>query len=334
IIVVDYNTYIPPSSSSAYTYDDSLGAYVKAPIYLSREELKWTLNEEDSIVWLNNNKLLRYTTTNFQFINDYTIKEHSDTKTLRNFDIYNLVYKNKFPEEKAKLEREFNAIADKYRTGDSDDDYSYWNNSIDPTGALTSSYGLWEINHSIDNVGDRLYRWEDESLAISIRSALYISLFLSLCVFIFRHCTVKTFFLSILTGILIAIISGIIMVLLDFQEEGVLGALIVYFVFFLVFALCTVQQKVRSVFSGIALNLAVVMTPFFPIICVACYHELNHSNLFYDPDYLMGPGSEHYKSTYMLHLQIAEIFGFIILLIMIETVYKWMFRKWYAAPVE
>lgn len=337
IYIVDYNNAAPVTVPSTYDYDDSLGVYYKEPLYLSRDELRWTLSEQDSIVWINKDKLLRYTVSNLQYINDYDIIKHSEVKILRNFDIYNLVYKNNIPEEKSKLEREFNSIADKYRTGNSELDYSWQYNTSDPIYAVTGKYGLYEINNSLRNISSRLYRWEEEDLRISIRVALYISMFLALCIFVFRHSTIRTFFLSVLFAVLLAIFSGIIMALLRFDEWGAMATVIAYYIFFLVFALSTVTQKVRSVFAGIAMNLTVILTPFMPLLCVGMYYEyVGHNYYYYDSmsQYNDPYGMEFDRSTELLHYSLAEIFGFIILLILIETVFKWMFRKWYASPEE
>ena len=163
-------------------------------------------------------------------------------------------------------------------------------------------------------------------------------MFLSLCIFVFRHSTIRTFFLSILAAILIAILSGVVMALFNFRESAILLTMIVYFIFFLVFAITTIGRKVRSVFTGIALNLAVILTPFFPLMCVGTYYE-HYEHRYYDYDYYAyGVYDPYYvpidRSQELLHYQLAEIFGFVILLILIETAYKWMFRKWYASPEE
>lgn len=337
IIIVDYAVFVPPTTSSTYTFDDSLGAYVKEPIYLSREELKWTLTAEDSIVWINNDKLLRFTLSNLQFISDYKISEHADVKKLRNFDIYNIVYGNNYPEEKSKLNREFNAIADKYRSRNPDLDFTGMYYTGNPIDAALEKYALYDINNSLGNIGDRLFRFRHDELQVVVRIALYFSMFLGLCMFVFRHSTIRTFFLSILFAILLAIISGVFMAMFRFDEWAVMLTALLYYLFFLVFALATIQRKVRSVFTGIALNLTAVMTPFVPLLLVGMYYEyVGHNYAYYDVDLAIYNSDyvEIDRSTELLHYNIAEIFGFVILLIMIETVFKWMYRKWYAAPEE
>lgn len=334
IFIIDYSTYVPSPSSGAYDWDDSLGAYVKAPIYVAREELKWTLTPQDSVVWISNDKLLRFTVTDLHFISNYEIEEDASVHPLTNFEIYNAVYKNTSPQDVQKLEREYFAIAENYFAPHADEWNDYWLYSGDMS-SVDPKYQVGRVNAGIRNICERLYRYDEEVLVISFHVMYYIGMFLGLCLFIFRHSTMRTFFLSILTAVLLAILTGIFAAFLDFDEEGVLITALVYFVFFMIFSLATIQAKVRSVFTGIALNLAVLCTPFIPLLSVLLYYRFHQfdymDGVYYD--YSTDLYQQHHD-TEILHYQISEIFGFIILLVMIETVYKWMYRKWYAAPEE
>ncbi len=336
IYVIDPNsTYIPYSSGSgSYTWNDSLGAYIKEPMYLSREELKYTLVDDDSILWINNNKLVRYQVTNLHFVASYLLEEHDDIQPLSNFEIYNRVYKNDRPEDIQKLEKEFFEVSEKYRDPENAGD-DYWNYSIDPTAVAAAKYRTGQVSSGISNISSRYYRWDDWQIVAAYHTIYYVAMFIGLCLFIFRHSTMRTFFLSILAGVLLAIITGIFGAFFDFNEEGAIITALIYFVFFFVFALCTVQWKVRSVFTGMALNLAVICTPFIPFLCVLLYYEMNQPD-YYNYYYM---SSSYYsdavdRDTVQLHYQISEAFGFIILLVLIETVYKWMYRRWYSAPEE
>ena len=195
-----------------------------------------------------------------------------------------------------------------------------------------SKYRVEQVNSGISNVSSRYYRWQDDEILGVAHVIFYMGMFLGLCLFIFRHSTIRTFFLSVLTGIVLAIITGIIGALLDLKEEAPPVFVFGYFLFFLIFALSTVNWKVRSVFSGIALNLAVVITPFIPLLVVFLYYELNraayYDYYYYDDLYQVD------RDTMQLHYILSEIFGFVILLILIETVYKWAYRRWYSAPEE
>lgn len=335
IFIIDYSTYIPSNPSGSYNWDDSLNAYVKTPIYLSRDELKWTLTQQDSVVWITNDKLLRFQVTNLQFISNYQIEQDAEVHMLTSFEIYNKVYNSNSSDDVQKLERDYFAIAGKYIDPRNNYD-DYWNYSTDPSSIAAYKYKTGNVATGISNICERLYRWEDDELVAAFHVIYYISMFLGLCLFIFRHSTIRTFFLSVLTGVLLAILTGIFAAFLDFREEGLIIIALIYFAFFLVFSLSTIQTRVRSVFTGIALNLAVVCTPFIPFLCVLLYYQFHQYDYMSDPYFYTYDNDlyQQYHDREMLHYQIAEGAGFIVLLVMIETVYKWMFRKWYAAPEE
>lgn len=334
IFIIDYSTYIPSNPSGTYTWDDSLGAYVKTPIYLSRDELKWTLNEQDSVIWISNDKLLRFQVTNLRFLTNYEIEEDADVHMLTSFEIYNKVYKDSTKYDLQALQRQYFEIAEKYI--DPSNDYgSYWDYSNDPSSVAAYKYKTSAVSNGMYNICSRLYRYDDNDMNWFLHSIYYVAMFISLCVFIFRHSTMRTFFLSILTGIILAILTGIIAIFANFDEEGLMTAAILYFVLFLVVAFSTIHLRTRSVFTGIALNLAVVCTPFIPFICVLLYYQLHRFDYYDDPYfYYDSDVYQEYHEREKLMYKLSEAFGFVLLLVMIETVYKWMFRKWYAAPEE
>jgi hypothetical protein len=330
IIVVDNNSYIPPTTSD-YVWDDSTGAYVKAPIYMNRDDLKWMIAETDSIVWINNDKLLRYTPPALQFISSYRISEEYQKQLYTNFEIYNRVFTDHAPEERSSLIRKYHAIADKYMS--KDEGYYYY--PADSLADVMSSYSIGRVNNGIGSISSRFFRWESVDIEISLRVCFYIGMFLTLSVFIFRHSTVKTFFLSILTAVVLTILTGIVLALGRSDEDGVLITAIVYYFIFLTVSLAMSKYPTRTAVAGIALNLTVLMTPFIPILMTLLYyqyHRYDYYDMVYSPngyDYEMPDRSlEH------LHYIIAEILGLVIMLILSETGYKWLFRRWYSAPEE
>lgn len=322
------------SGSGSYIWVDSLGAYTKQPIYMTRDELSWTLSDEDSVVWERNDKLIRYQVTSLKFISNYRSSEDKNNLPLTNFQIYNRVYKSGgTPLGVQELERQFYDLSQKYRDPANEYD-NYWGYSSDAYSYVGSRYKTGQVDEGISNILSRYYRWRTNDLVIAYHVVYYIAMFLGLFLFIFRHSTIRTFFLSVLTGIILAIITGIIGALADIREEGAVIIAFLYFLFFFIFAVTTVNWKVRSIFTGIALNLAMVCTPFLPLLGVALYYEITPIDYspdlvgYYDYDY-----SQYYEKMH-LHYYLAELFGFVVLLILLETAYKWMYRRWYAAPEE
>jgi hypothetical protein len=322
------------STAGSYQWNDSLNAFIGETSYMTKEELEWTISDEDSVKWLSNDRLVRYKVSNLLYVSDYRMKEEEDLHPLSSFDVYNMVYHGNLPaSDVQQLEREFYDLSQKYRDPQNENDYS-WNYSTDPYSIIMSKYQVGQVNAGITHVSGRYYRWDDDEIAGAAHVIYYTAMFLGLCLFIFRHSTMRTFFLSVLTAIVLGIITLIVGALLGWEEKAAVVVIFVYFLFFLIFALSTVGWKVRSVFSGIALNLAVVITPFIPLLAVFLYYTINRQEYY---DYYYSPyytASAFDYDTKELHYWLSETFGFVILLILIETVYKWAFRKWYSAPEE
>jgi hypothetical protein len=149
-------------------------------------------------------------------------------------------------------------------------------------------------------------------------------------VFIFRHSTVKTFFLSVLTAVLLSIITGLLMVIGQGDEVSVLSFMIVYYVLFAILTLSIFKTGIRKAVQGIGLNLFLFATPFIPLIFVAL-NEARYYNRYSDS---LGVYQERDPAQTALYFLIAEIAGSVILVILIQPLFKKLYRKWYSAPEE
>ena len=94
---------------------------------------------------------------------------------------------------------------------------------------IQSLYSLVKINNGIDNIVDKKYAWVENWL-IFLHVFFYITLTFSLLVFIFRHSTVKTFFLSLLTAVILLIFTGIMMLLSNGSEMKRAFILLSYYI--------------------------------------------------------------------------------------------------------
>jgi hypothetical protein len=68
-------------------------------------------------------------------------------------------------------------------------------------------------------------------------------------------------------------------------------------------------------------------TPFIPLIFVAL-NEAIKQRRYYAPGYIVKPE----VSNFALYLLIAEITGGVILIILLEPLFRKLYRKWFAAP--
>jgi len=88
--------------------------------------------------------------------------------------------------------------------------------------------------------------------------------------------------------------------------------------------------KVRSAIQGIGLNIFLFMTPFIPMVFVA----LNDAMKYRYSSYQVNGVTVDESYNLPLYLLIAEIAGIVILLGLLEPLFRKLYRKWYAAAED
>lgn len=295
-------------------------------------ELHSKLITADSLLKINDSLYVFYECPDYRFVSSYNADEYSAVKLLSSAVIYNLNLKNyQKPDRPALLKRmqEFKtkyAVSSPYYEGEP---YYDNNEKIDYDTKIKRKFDLYRISNGIDNVVQKKYVWKT-AWPIYLRVFYYTALLLTMLVFIFRHSTVKTFFLSVLTGVLLTIISGLILVIFSGNEEiTVLSFMILYYILFAILALSIFKTNIRNAPQGIALNLFLFMTPFVPLIFTALNRAMQYRNGYAINDY--GHSDAETNALYFL---IAEIAGSVILLVLMQPVFKRLYRKWYSSPEE
>jgi hypothetical protein len=118
------------------------------------------------------------------------------------------------------------------------------------------------------------------------------------------------------------------MVISQGDEVTALSFMIVYYIVFAILALSIFKTDMRKAIQGIGLNLFLFATPFVPLIFVALSEARNY-NRYPDTVY-----EERDPAQTALYFLIAEIVGSVILVILIQPLFKKVYRKWYSAPEE
>ncbi|MGC4101755.1 hypothetical protein [Ferruginibacter sp.] len=285
--------------------------------------------ETDSVIKLKDSIYVFYTSPDLQFVYTYDVAEHSTQKILSSGDIYRkeIMHYSK-PADRAALLNRMDALKEKYAADNRYpyyDDESYNINDNYET-KIKKKYGLIKVGYGLANITGKKYAWVD-SWKEYLRVFYYITLTFTLLVFIFRHSTAKTFFLSLLAAVILSVFTGLMLVMSQGDEVAVLSFMVVYYIVFAITAFTINTATVRTALQGIGLNLFVFMTPFMPLVFVAL-NEARTRYRYYDYTYLQ---TEKPHNT-ALYLFIAEIAGAVILLILLETVFRKLYRKWYAAP--
>ena len=289
-------------------------------------ELRTKIAETDSLVKINDSSYIFYKCPDYQFVSSSNADGHGAKKILNSAAIYYAVVKNyQKPNNRPALLNRMDKLKAKYAA---DSRYSYYdegsdyNNNDSYVSRINKKYSLRRIGYGIDNIVTKKYAWVDY-WHVYLRFFYYITLLATLLVFIFRHSTVKTFFLSVLTAVLLMIITGLLMVMSNGNETSVLSFMIVYYLIFAIIALSIFAAKVRNAIQGISLNLFLFATPFIPLIFVALNEAIKQRQ-----SYIIKTQVDN--ST--LYFLIAEIAGSVILLVLLEPLFRKLYRKWYAAP--
>jgi hypothetical protein len=328
-----------PASDEAVAYDTVDSVVLAGPDInfnyrhtIDTAELRNKLITADSLLKINDSLYVFYECADYRFVSSYNADEYSAVKLLSSAAIYNLNLKNyKKPDRPALLKRMQElktkyAVSSPYYEGE---DYYDSNEKISYDTKIKRKFDLYRISNGIDNVVQKKYVWKT-AWPFYLRAFYYTALLLTMLVFIFRHSTIKTFFLSVLTGVLLTIISGLILVIFNDNEEiTVLSFMILYYIVFAILALSIFRTNVRNAAQGIALNLFLFMTPFVPLIFTALNRAMKYRNGYAINNY--GHSDAEKNALYFL---IAEIVGPVILLILIQPLFKKLYRKWYSAPEE
>lgn len=299
--------------------------------YIDTAELRRKFNETDSVIKITDSLYVFFTCPDYVFVNSYSGDNHSAKKILSSADMYRTIIRNYQKPDRAALLKRMEAFKIKYSSSRrytySDYDVTYDENDSYEV-KIKKKHGLYSINYGIDNIVQKKYAWVEDWDAY-LRVFYYITLGLTLLVFIFRHSTVKTFFLSVLTAVVLVIFTALMMVMSDGDETAILSFMILYYVIFVALALSIFGVRVRRAIQGISLNLCLFMTPFVPLIFVALNEAMKYKR-YNDPGYIVKPEVDNTG----LYLLIAEIGGSILLLVLLEPLFKKLYRKWYAAPEE
>jgi hypothetical protein len=105
---------------------------------------------------------------------------------------------------------------------------------------------------------------------------------------------------------------------------------VLWLVYYAVFCILAFQQsgKTRNVFNGIALNFFVLCTPFIPLIIVAMIYDAIRSA------YRMRNEVVPTFDNEGLHYLLAEVAGFVLLLLLMTFVFRQLYRRWFATPEQ
>jgi hypothetical protein len=292
------------------------------------------ITNADSVKKLNDTAYILFKCPDFVFANNWRLEENSNVRLLSSIDIYRKVLeKYTAPVDRKALENELQVLMKKYNIGKS---YSYMYSDGQREERHARVYDRREIsmlNNYISNVVDKMTRWNESHQKDFLMIFYYITLSITLLLFAFRHSTARTFFLTLLAGTIMLILTGLILSTIRFRSEiAPLVIILVYFVVFGIVAFSILSSKVRTAFKGIGLNLFLALTPFIPLTITGLvyaslreYYVNKHD--FYDKYHELTKDQN-------LHFSLSQVAGFVLLLLLIQPVFKRLYRKWFALGEE
>ena len=286
------------------------------------------INAADSLIKLKDSLYLVYQTPQLRFLSPYLYFVDGKEQMLSDFELFRKVHGHAPTlAQREIIEKELDVLLKKY-------EYSVYNNyTVDEIESSDSRwdkiqkrYHLRNIESSISHIFKKKYRWSGSELEVYIRVFYYLTLGISLLIFIFRHTTIRTFFLSILAGVLITIFTALVLSFSRAEAIHVLVCLSAYVLLFLFLSATVFRAKKRSAISGIATNIFTFIIPAVPITLLLLYYEYR-SRLLHDRGiYDVEPFDLQKYAVYV------EVGGSVLLLILISTYLSKLYRRWYSLP--
>lgn len=285
----------------------------------------------DSVVKLNNELYVFFTPADYQFIRFYRSRWEDSKEILSSADIYRKYLKTRPDFNRSELVGRMTELKDKWALYDRYKyyyGYDYDKTSTNYTNRIKEKYDLSRLETGIDAALDKKFRF-DRDEGLFWRFLFYPALFIALLLFILRNSTVRTFFLTLLTVVLLMIFTGLLMISLRSNEEtNFLGTLILYYLVFGGIAFSISSSGRRSAIQGIGLNLFFFMTPFVPLILTAYIIQSTKWDREYPYAYRHTWGG----LTETELMQFAEIGGVVLILLAIQFLFRKLYRKSFALP--
>jgi len=282
----------------------------------------------DSLVKINDTTYLMYNTPPFDFVARNNADDYTKTRVLTPFELFHKIFNHPpTPAARQKISKEFKTLLDKYRYPEQVKWYEGEAERDGPFEKVNDRYQMTFINNSISQIISKKYRWDERRLPEAVRIFYYVTLGITLLIFIFRHSTVRTFFLSLLTGVLLTIFSALLFSFSDFEETSVDACLILYMVIFFSVSLAAWSNKKRYAVTGIGINLFVFIITALPLLIVGWCHAIardRHYKKLHTPFDPSGVWNH-----YFLY---AEIGGSLLLFILLATYIHKVYRRWYSLP--
>ncbi|WP_133054578.1 hypothetical protein [Niastella populi] len=311
--------------------DDPVTSYIINDYRYDSSDFYTKINEADSIVKVKDSVYLVYNTPDYSFLSPYLYWSKANDDLLSAFEIFKKVNGHPpTPAERETITRELDVLLKKYYYKHSR--YYYNDETITgnelPLEMIRKKYRLGKIDNSISHIMMKKSRWRGNDKYAFMRVFYYVTLGITLLIFIFRHSSIRTFWLSVLTGVLLTIITAMILGFSRADAIHFLSFMIVYVLLFFFGSLAVWKAKRRMAITGICINLFVFIVTAFPLLVYGWCYEYKKYQLDHD--------GWVYKNLYNFEEYViyAEVGGAVILLLLLATYISKVYRHWFALPED
>ncbi len=311
---------------------DATGDRIRSTLkILDTAEFNKRAKSVDSLQKINDSLYLFFECPTYVFVSTYIPSYRYDEEPSMlgqwtSVELYRQVLQHYKKPDRNTTGKELTALLLKYAPERSKYTY-YGSDGKGYTSRISMKYSLSPVNNSLYNIVNRKYRWDNQTIRSSIEIFYYITLVLTMFVFIYRRTSLRTFFLSLLAAILITIVTSLAGAFFDIRDISLNVLLLIYYAIFCILAFQQ-SHKTRNVFSGIALNFFTLGTPFIPLIIVAMTYDIIRR--IYRMKNEVVPYFENESRNYVY----SEIAGFVLLLLLMTFVFRHLYRRWFAQPEQ
>lgn len=289
------------------------------------------INGADSLVKLKDSVYLVYTTPDYSFLSPYLYRSKANDDLLSAFEIFKKVNGHRpTPAERETISRELDVLLKKYYYKDSRGYYvdETVTGNENPLDVIRKKYRLSNIDNSTSHVMQKKYRWSDNDKYAFVRVFYYVTLGITLLIFIFRHTAIRTFWLSVLAGVLLTILTAMILGFSRADAIHFLSFMIAYVLLFFFGSLAVWKAKRRTAITGICINLFVFIVTALPLFVYGWVYEYKKNQLGHD--------EWAYRNLYRFEEYViyAEVGGAVILLLLLATYISKVYRHWFALPED
>lgn len=328
-----------------YQYVDSIydNYYPSRFRMFKRLEMENQIASADSSRKLGNVGYIFYSMANLVFIGTGRADDFSMEYIKSKRDLYDTVYNRTPGITPADALRRAEEIAAKYRDPE-DDNYSYYNEMMsadeaainyydDPQAFMNVKHRIYAIDSGIYHITSRMHPFGVSGWWFIMLAVFYVALGLTLVLFGFRHMTVRTFFFTLLAGIVITIITALFFAMLRGNQFSTFAVVyLLYFVAFFAISFTIPYSKVRSLVKGIALNFSMLMVMPVPVIIAAMYYEIAEKRYYATHGYENIIYPVFPEKNFVMGL--TQVIGAVVLLVLVTFYFSKRYRQWYAQPEE